>query len=193
MATAEAVARYFLWLAAQEPEPEPVTHLRLQKLLYYAQGSYMGKWREPLFPDRIEAWPHGPVVASVYPLFADHGRDPIPPHDARSEPSLTHEERALIEWVWATYGGYSASRLRAMSHTEPPWKSARAGLSADNAGAAPIPTEAIGAFFRAQHEAACRKCGIDPDELDASLADCRAGRTIPWEEIVKEFAGDLAH
>ncbi len=43
-----------------------MSNLKLQKLLYDAQGHYLGGHGQPLFEDPIEAWVHGPVVPSTY-------------------------------------------------------------------------------------------------------------------------------
>lgn len=48
---------------------EPLTNLKLQKLLYYAKGWYLALYDKPLFNDKIEAWVHGPVVPSIYHAF----------------------------------------------------------------------------------------------------------------------------
>ena len=34
--------------------------MKLQKLLYYMQGYHVGALAQPLFPEDIEAWAHGP-------------------------------------------------------------------------------------------------------------------------------------
>ena len=54
---------------------EGLTHPKLQKLLYYAQGvtlSIMNK--EKLFDEKIIAWEHGPVVQEVYNIYKNYGR-----------------------------------------------------------------------------------------------------------------------
>ncbi len=48
MAEAVDIARYLIKLAAAEPEPEYLSHMRLQKLLYYVQG--YGHWQPPVNP-----------------------------------------------------------------------------------------------------------------------------------------------
>lgn len=49
------IAKWFI----NEIHPEP---LKLQKLLYLAQGYSYAFYDEPLFADDMEAWVHGPVV-----------------------------------------------------------------------------------------------------------------------------------
>jgi hypothetical protein len=48
MTSALEVAKYLIQLAANEPdEPEPMTLLRVQKLLYYSQGWHVGLFGHP--------------------------------------------------------------------------------------------------------------------------------------------------
>lgn len=56
---------------------EGITHLKLQKLLYYAQGISLGMFDKPIFSENIEAWPHGPVVKEVYSVYNTFGRNNI--------------------------------------------------------------------------------------------------------------------
>ena len=59
MASVFDVAAYILSKADIE-EGDGITHLKLQKLVYYVQGFAMATLGYPLFPDKIEAWVHGP-------------------------------------------------------------------------------------------------------------------------------------
>ncbi|OQY42717.1 MAG: hypothetical protein B6240_13665 [Desulfobacteraceae bacterium 4572_87] len=43
-----------------------ISNLKLQKLVYYAQGFYLALYDEPLFNEPIEAWTHGPVIRELY-------------------------------------------------------------------------------------------------------------------------------
>lgn len=59
-------------------DAEPITNLKLQKLLYYAQGVFSALTGEFLFEEDFVAWEHGPVIESIYHEFKGYGRDPIP-------------------------------------------------------------------------------------------------------------------
>lgn len=62
---AAAVANFFI--GKNESSRASLTHLKIQKLLYYAQGWFMANYDgSRLFDENIEAWKHGPVVRSVY-------------------------------------------------------------------------------------------------------------------------------
>ena len=125
MAKAIEVARYLVHRAAAEEEPEFLTHLRIQKLLYYVQGWSLANRKQPMFSERIEAWTNGPVVRDVYPYFARHGSLPIPPSEVPEPTGLTDPEAEFIESVWNAYKKFSAWSLREMTHAEKPWVDAR--------------------------------------------------------------------
>jgi uncharacterized phage-associated protein len=131
MAKAYDVAKYFIRLAGAEDEPDPLSHLRVQKLLYYAQGWSLALRKKPLFHDKIEAWPHGPVVPNVYNHFSKYKSDVIPADKFNSSKiNLTKDERELVQAVWNEYKKFSAIKLREMTHKEPPWKETRKGREA---------------------------------------------------------------
>jgi uncharacterized phage-associated protein len=99
-ANAEVVARYFLHIASMVEEATPLTHLQLQKLLYYAQGWCLAMHDRPLFDGAIQAWRHGPVVREVFPKFADYAGGPISWSESRDDATITKEDREVIEFVW---------------------------------------------------------------------------------------------
>ena len=65
MLTCYDIAKYFL-AQADEEIGDLISNLKLQKLVYYAQGFYLALHDEALFPEDIEAWTHGPVVPVLY-------------------------------------------------------------------------------------------------------------------------------
>ena len=124
MATALDVSKYFLKLSCPE-YGDYISNLKLQKLLYYAQGVHLGLYESPLFEDEIQAWEHGPVVPDIYHYYKDNGQSAIDPDydfDAR-ESTLSQDQLELIQEVNEVYGRYSAWMLRNMTHNEEPWKS----------------------------------------------------------------------
>lgn len=181
MARAEAVARYLLHLAGGSEEPCPVTHMQLQKLMYYVQGWSLATTGRPAFQGRIEAWQHGPVVKPLFPKFASHKNRPIPAKEASDAGPLTADERALIESVWERYGQYSAPRLRAMTHAEAPWRDARGDLPEGEPSTTLITDESMKLFFESQHRKHCERLGIEPKSLIASIGHARKGNTTRLE------------
>lgn len=123
---AQDVAHFFLSKIDVE-SGEVITHLKLQKLIYYAQAWFLAFFARPLFHDSFEAWQHGPVVRKLYFHYKDFGFNPLPKVDVLAKNAFTAEEIYLLEMVNSVYGKYDAKFLERMSHAEKPWIDARGG------------------------------------------------------------------
>ncbi|WP_172618665.1 Panacea domain-containing protein [Candidatus Methanomassiliicoccus intestinalis] len=64
----------------------PVTNLKLQKMLYFAWIRYYKETKEYLFNDKIEAWMLGPVVPNVYYQYYIYAGIPIREDKEPSKP-----------------------------------------------------------------------------------------------------------
>lgn len=117
---------------------ELVSNLKLQKLLYYAQGCSLALNDKPLFDDKLYAWDHGPVVPSVYHKYKDYGSCGIEFEEDCDK--LDGETVNLLEQVYNVFGQYSAWKLREMTHSETPWKKTEQS--------AVIPTDLIKDYFK---------------------------------------------
>lgn len=107
---------------------ERITHLKLQKLLYYAQGISLALHDKAIFKEKIEAWQHGPVVKEVYSLYNIFGRNPIiVPMEEEDERIIIQieQDKSTIEVLNIAYNNfaiYTAWQLRQMTHTDnSPW------------------------------------------------------------------------
>lgn len=129
--SAKAVANAIIqkaWASKQDISP-----LKLQKLLYYACGYYVAAYDKPLIDRTFEAWDYGPVVPSIYREFKQFGNGPIralaadmtPPSFANLPVPPPQNDGAfdsLLEFVWSTFGKYSAVQLSEMTHAVgSPW------------------------------------------------------------------------
>lgn len=144
MESAQLVAQWIIH-AFHERE-DLITNLKLQKLLYYAQGWYLGLNDRPLFADAIQAWIHGPVVPSVYQRYRDYRWNPISEEVTvqRFAPAVeTHLEEVLDQ-----YGIETGWLLEMRTHQESPWLLARAGCPHDQNGQAVISHAAMQTYFR---------------------------------------------
>lgn len=122
--SAEHVAEYLLYLDAQSPDSDGISHLKLQKLLYYAQGYYYATYQIPLFVETIEAWQHGPVVESIYQRYKGYQKAALPAPECFDLQSLSLPQRQILQQIYQKYGQYSAWALRQKTHQESPWKEA---------------------------------------------------------------------
>ena len=140
--TASRVAERLINLSHEKRAP--ISNLKLQKLLYYAQAWHLALFEKPLFEDAIEAWVHGPVVPSVFRQYKEFRWNPIALRETNPLPARI--ERHLQE-VWNVYGKFDASTLERRTHGEDPWKDARGGLSPDESSNAVISRRSMKAYY----------------------------------------------
>lgn len=120
MATARDIAKFFLMMDSQN-EGNGISNLKLQKLVYYAQGFFCAIYGRPLFIEPIEAWTHGPVVPDIYHQYKAYGSNLIPFAYDFNISSLTKDEIDLSAEVFRVFGQFEAWKLRDMTHEEAPW------------------------------------------------------------------------
>lgn len=110
----------------------PITHIALQKLLFFAHGHYLLTRGVPLIAGVFEAWRYGPVHPVIYQAFKSAGaaavRERATSFDfARGEPRelLPPDDPWAVEQidrVLATMGRWPVSRLVELSHApKGPW------------------------------------------------------------------------
>lgn len=118
------VAKYFLLIASSLDAGDTISNLKMQKMLYYAQGWHLAHFNTPLFDDEIEAWKHGPVVRSVYNEFKKYGKDAISFNelDSFNQNVINIDEQEFITFVFKRLSRFSAWELREQTHKEPPYK-----------------------------------------------------------------------
>ena len=149
----KSIANYVLDLA--KARGEPISPMKLQKLVYYAHGWYAGHTGTPLINEAVEAWQYGPVIPSLYHEFKEFGADQIsgkarhfdgialcevaPPTDAAL--------RQFLDNIWSSYGQFTGLRLSEMTHAigspwEQTWRVAVGMKGVD------IPFEKIKSYFQ---------------------------------------------
>lgn len=116
---ASDITKYFLWKAKQEEEL--ISNLKLQKLLYYAQGLYLVCFDSPLFDDAIQAWNFGPVVPEIYHEYKPCGPQGIPPDDRFQYDRIASDVRVFLDEIYEVFGQFSASKLISLSHSDKCW------------------------------------------------------------------------
>src|SRR5262245_58132071 len=117
--SAKAVTNRLLDLA--DGDGTPIDPLRMEKLVYLAEGFTLAATDDPLFLEPIEAWDYGPVVPALYYALGKYGDGPIGEelweygYDGREVmPSLglfSEDEAAIIEVVWEVFGQWDDSKL----------------------------------------------------------------------------------
>lgn len=100
-------------------DAQPLTNMKLQKLLYYAQSMSLAVFNRKLFKEEVEAWIHGPVVDNVYKVYKVCGASPI----NEEEPVCFDKDiEILLEYIYEKFGIYTPLQLRSLTHSENPYK-----------------------------------------------------------------------
>ncbi len=99
--TANQIADWFLG-SIDRGAGDSITHLKLQKLIYYAQAWSLALFKTSLFNEDLQAWVHGPVAPSIYRRFSTSGWDALPPPN--SMPHMDQRTQELLEDVLEVYG-----------------------------------------------------------------------------------------
>lgn len=88
-----------------------------------------------LFAERIQAWPSGPVVRSLYGELKSYGSAPIDERYLGSQADMNKtiakfsaEIKSTLDEVYEKYMTKTAFELVALTHSERPWLEARRGL-----------------------------------------------------------------
>jgi len=135
------VARWFL-------SKNSMTHKKLQKLCYYAQAWYCALYDgSPLFEDEIQAWIHGPVIPTLYPVYADYKWNDIPQADF-DESVFDQKVLDILNSVHFTYNKFNGDQLEMLSHSEDPWIKARGDLEEWEVCTNPIKIEDMVKYYR---------------------------------------------
>jgi uncharacterized phage-associated protein len=141
-------ANSMIWRASNQGVS--LTNLKLQKLLYIFYAKYLYDAKNPLFPDRFEAWKYGPVLTAVYDIFKKEEANPIVGlrPDANGQMLIISETSRFypsLNFVWNNYAQKSASYLVGLTHgiyenKDPEYKTAWRRAIGDN--------ECYGAFIK---------------------------------------------
>lgn len=125
MLKAVDIANFFVDIANSMDE-ETITNMKVNKLVYFAQAWSLVELKQPLFKEQILAWPHGPVVQSVYDAFKPCGSNNIESVCCDyNQDIFTVEQLELLTDVALAYGKYTAGTLRKISHKKgSPWERA---------------------------------------------------------------------
>lgn len=140
------VAEYFIDKANKDKEP--ITNKKLQKLVYYSQVWSVVLYKKPLFHEKIEAWVHGPAIKSLYVKYKDFGFNPIKKEISPSKiKAINSKTKELLDSVWDVYGKFPAGYLELLTHSEKPWRDARAGLENHASSDAEITIASMQIFY----------------------------------------------
>lgn len=162
-------ANFFILKSKENYNHPALTHYRLQKLLYIANGWSLALDDMPLFEDPIKVWPYGPIINEIYHLFKACAAEPITSlatwfnynsdEDNKEEiipgPCFGSREYKLLSRVWEVYCDCTDDQLANYTHADDgPWSQVL-GLNLDMSplvipGHSTIPNFRIKAWFVAR-------------------------------------------
>ena len=138
-----------------------MSHLKLQKILYYVQAMHLSYFDAYLIEDDFEAWLHGPVSRKVYDrvkgvsklygeiAFSEKEWGVNTP-DKQLKKILTDEQLELINDTIDGYSKMTSSQLENLTHSEYPWINARKGYKVEDRCEVVIEKNIIAKFYKSQ-------------------------------------------
>jgi len=183
-------AKYLVYLASQESEAEFISHMRLQKLLYYIQGWSLAIRHDAAFGAVIEAWQHGPVVPSVFREMKNQYQSlkdqPIPFAFGSDPESLSDNEKGFIRSVWDSYKRFSATELRNKTHKELPWLIAYRDCAPGEHCSAEITQESMRQYF-SETSKSIQFPGLEFDEIEAAEKELSSGGGRSLSSVIDDM------
>lgn len=132
METTYAVANEFLKLAGNDLQL--ITHMKLQKLVYFSHGWHLGLEAGPLINEPVRAWHYGPIFISLYYALMECGNESIDRYIKQlcydtdklklTQPKVSNKfANEIIERIWEIYGQYTGVQLSNLAHSfGTPWE-----------------------------------------------------------------------
>lgn len=135
----------------------PMSHLKLQKLLFYCDAYHLAYFDTELITDKFEAWVHGPVSRKVFDslrdkslIYSDLSFVGDKEEVEKSFIELTSSQRELIEDVLSELSKWSGFQLESAAHKELPWIEARKGKGPADRCIEDISKETTRTFYKAE-------------------------------------------
>lgn len=103
-----------------------ITHLRLQKLLYFIQAYFLIKsnGERVAFNEEVEVWDLGPTVPCIFHQYKRFGSGQIPFNDNSYSGIFSNDDKKTIEEVILHFNDKSSIYIMEVTHNQKPWKEA---------------------------------------------------------------------
>ena len=102
---------------------QPLSLIKLQKLVYISYGWYWALLQKELFEDEIQAWDNGPVIPIVYFAFKKEGY-PINVKIPFNDEELIDNPKTILEVVNKSYSDVPSGTIARITHAPgTPWSS----------------------------------------------------------------------
>ena len=121
MQTAKEIAQYIICVS-DLVGAEPVTPLRLQKLLYFCQAVHLKRHNQPLFNEDFVRWDYGPVIKDIYNDYKKYERNVIDVERQLDSFNLTRDEESTVIDTLRAFNDDSTAKLVNITHDiSSPW------------------------------------------------------------------------
>ena len=123
---AKGIANEFIQRALEAEKP--LTPMQIQKLVYFAHARMLALHGTGLIHQEFRAWPHGPVIESLYEdLKRYRGGGVLEVIPMVEQGCLSSRENDIVKWAFDRYSPLSAWVLSELSHAPGgPWARAKA-------------------------------------------------------------------
>ena len=136
-----AVANFIIDIAIEKDNP--VTNLKLQKIMFFLQGYCLSKYNTPLIDGHFSKWRYGPVEEEVYREFKYYGPAPIESKSVyfdkekiefySEEVNLPNEFKKILQEVISKMLDVETWELVNLTHYHSSWKDFKDEICADKA------------------------------------------------------------
>lgn len=118
MYEAKSIAEYIIYLCKKKGYL--VNNMKLQKLLYFTQATFLVALNQKCFEEDIEAWDVGPVIPDVYYEYAKYGGCSC---DCKTTnfSYITENDKKFIQTVVNDCGPLTSSYLTNITLHQKPW------------------------------------------------------------------------
>lgn len=120
----------FAFVARGIEDGNPLTQMKLQKVVYFAQGLYLVlREGDTLIREDFQAWKYGPVVPVIYHDYKLYGSSPIGDTDWLSRTpneeemaAMEYHAKDIIKYTWEMLRDVSGTQLSNWTHkADSPW------------------------------------------------------------------------
>ncbi|OHD54247.1 MAG: hypothetical protein A2Y33_16380 [Spirochaetes bacterium GWF1_51_8] len=97
----------------------PVDPMKIQKILYFANGFYLAAYNKRLIQERFQAWEYGPVIPELYQELKNFGMSPITETLSSLNEDIS-DIREPLESIWNDFKQFNAIQLSKITHENDP-------------------------------------------------------------------------
>ena len=108
------------FLIRSHRQKEPITAMKMQKMLYFLYRDFLKETDVALFSERFSTWKYGPVLESVYYTYKEFGDKGIKGYGGTPAYSIREEDdpllKEIISRVWNSSLNLNGIDLSKLTH-----------------------------------------------------------------------------